>query len=167
MSAPPPCTAEAAASLLDQAELAWRLRRKGKHTCRCLNGAPAAETSKHLECRLGTVQCRPGRQLSTSIEFPYRHDIGQILPDGVAVRKIYRGQTFRGLGHDVTFPNGNPPKIRPCNKILLSAPPLYTEEAAASLIHQANLAWRLRRKGKHTLTQVPGWNASSNDEHAP
>ena len=120
LSAPPLHTDEAAAGLIHQPERARRLHRKGKHTCRCLNGAPAAETSKHLECRLGTVQCRPGRQLSTSIEFPYRHDIGQILPDGVAVRKIYRGQTFRGLGHDVTFPNGNPPKIRPCNKILLN-----------------------------------------------
>ena len=62
--------------------------------------------------------CRPGRRLSTSIEFPYHHAIMRSPPDGVAVRKLYRGRAFHGLGHDVTFPNGNPRTIRPCNKIL-------------------------------------------------
>jgi len=55
----------------------------------------------------------------TSIDFPYHHAIGRSPPDGVAVRKFYRGRAFLVLLTINLFPNGNPRKIRPCNKILL------------------------------------------------
>ena len=42
-------------------------------------------------CRLGPLLCRPGRWLSTSIAFPHHHAIRPRLPDGMAVRKSYRG----------------------------------------------------------------------------
>ena len=33
-----------------------------------------------------------GKKRSTSIAFPYRHAIGQDLPDAVVVRKFFRGR---------------------------------------------------------------------------
>ena len=94
----------ATASLLDQVELAWRLRRTSKHTCRCLVGALAAVMSTHLQFASAS----------------------------------HRGRAAWSSGG--------------CR-------------ATASLLDQVELAWRLRRKGKHTCRCLVGVLAAVMSTH--
>ena len=131
----------ATASLLDQVELAWRLRRKGKHTCMCLVGVLAAETGTHLQS-VSASHYEGAASLLDQVELAWR-----LRRKGKHTCMCLVGVLAAETGTHLQSVSAS------------------HYEGAASLLDQVELAWRLRRHGKHTCMCLVGVLAAVMSTH--